>query len=114
MVSNRDNKRKVRHRRVRAKIVGTTKRPRLSVFKSNKFIYAQVIDDGKANTLVAFDSKSIKDGTAREKAQKVGEEVAKLAKAKKIDTVVFDRGGYIYTGVVKALAEGARKGGLKF
>lgn len=114
MISDRDNKRKIRHRRVRAKISGTAERPRLSVFKSNKFIYVQIIDDVNSNTLMSIDSRKIKEGTPREKASIMGEEIAKMAIGKKIDQIVFDRGGYIYTGVIKALAEGARKGGLKF
>ena len=114
MNTKRENRRKIRHRRVRSKIKGTSSRPRLSVFKSNKFIYAQVIDDDNASTIISFDSRKIKDGTPRDKALIMGEEIAKLSKDKKIEEVVFDRGGYIYTGVVKALADGARKGGLKF
>lgn len=96
-----------RHRRVRAKINGTAKVPRLCVFRSNKHIYAQIIDDDKGKTLM-----SAKDVLA--KAGKVGEDIAKKAVEQKISKVVFDRGGYKYHGNVKALAEGARKGGLKF
>lgn len=114
MFAKRQDKRKIRHRRVRSKVIGTATRPRLSVFKSNKFVYAQVIDDEKANTIVSADSKKMNKGTMTEKAAKVGEEIAKVAKDKKVSEVVFDRGGYLYTGVVKSLADGARKGGLKF
>ncbi|MEX0919172.1 MAG: 50S ribosomal protein L18 [Parcubacteria group bacterium] len=97
--------RKRRHNRIRAKISGTEERPRLSVFKSNTAIHAQVINDDLGVTLASA------SGTD---AYKVGEDVAKKALAKKVSMVVFDRGGYIYTGKVKALAEGAREGGLKF
>ena len=102
-----------RKRRVLAK--GTKKVPRLSVFKSAKVIYASLIDDVKETTLTAADSREIKSKKYdQETASKVGELIAKRAEEKKIDTVVFDRGGYKYHGKVKALAEGARKGGLKF
>ena len=107
-----------RKKRVRAKVSGTSERPRLSVFRSSKFIYAQVIDDTKSKTLVSFSSRSLPAKTAKvgktEKAGLVGEGLAKEAKKKKITKVVFDRGSYKYHGRVKALAEGARKGGLKF
>ncbi len=97
------------------KIKGTTLRPRLSVFRSHRVIYAQVIDDEKGKTLVAANEKEMKaKGTKIEKAALVGEALAKKALVKKIKTVVFDRGHYQYHGRVKALAEGARKGGLKF
>ncbi len=88
--------------------------PRLSVFKSNKYIYAQLIDDENGKTLASFSSAKIKVKGKIEQAKKVGEELAKVAQEKNIKTAVFDRGGFIYTGRVKALAEGAREGGLKF
>jgi len=106
-----------RHRKVRAKIYGTEERPRLCVFKSNKHIYAQVINDEKGFTLVSASDLEIKDLKKDKKidlAQKVGELVAKKAKDKKIETVVFDRGGFRYHGRVKTLAEEARKQGLQF
>ena len=106
-----------RHRRVRAKICGTEERPRLCVFKSNKHIYAQVINDEKGFTLVSASDLEIKDLKKDKKidlAQKVGELIAKKAKDKKIETVVFDRGGFRYHGRVKTLAEEARKQGLQF
>jgi large subunit ribosomal protein L18 len=106
-----------RRRRVRGKISGTKKRPRLSVFKSNKAIYAQIINDEKQETLVSASSlemKKKKDETKTDLAFRVGEEIAKLSKKKKIKDVVFDRSGYKYHGRVKALADGARKGGLNF
>ena len=106
---------KIRHKRIRAKISGTTERPRLSVFRSNKHIFLQLIDDSSQKTLAsASDLKIKKRGTKTEIAKEVGEELAKLAKAKKIKKVVFDRGGYKYHGRVKASAEGAREGGLNF
>ena len=108
-----------RKRRVRAKFVGTDNRPRLSVFKSNREIYAQVINDERGITLISSSSKAVaeskkKGKTRKEIATLVGEEIGKKAKKKKISKVVFDRGPYAYHGQIKELAEGARKGGLKF
>ena len=110
----KNEKRQRRHRRVRAKIKGTAVRPRLSVFKSNKEIYAQLIDDATSQTLANASSRDIKGKSMMEKAKAVGESIAKIAKTKKIDKVVFDRGGYVYTGKVKVLADSARAGGLEF
>ena len=117
---NRPNtaaQRKMRHARVRGKISGTPERPRLCVFRSENHIYAQIIDDVAGNTLVsassvekAFEGK----GGNIEAAKKVGALVAERALKKGVEEVVFDRGGYIYHGRVKALAEAAREGGLKF
>ena len=106
-----------RHSRVRGKISGTAERPRLCVFRSENNIYAQIIDDVAGNTLVS--SSSVEKGFEGnggncEAAKKVGAAVAERALQKGIEDVVFDRGGYIYHGRVKALAEGAREGGLKF
>ncbi|MFA6552235.1 MAG: 50S ribosomal protein L18 [Candidatus Paceibacterota bacterium] len=106
-------KRLKRHRKIRAKVSGTATLPRLSVFRSNKCIYAQLIDDEKASTILSASSSKLK-GKMVEKAKAVGTEIAKKAVAKKIEKVVFDRGGYIYTGKIRALAEGAREGGLQF
>ncbi|MEI6420228.1 MAG: 50S ribosomal protein L18 [bacterium] len=103
-----------RHRRIRAKVIGTTEAPRLAVFRSNKNIYAQIIDDSKAVTLVAFTSAKAKGKTFIERAKETGIEIAKLAIAKNISKVVFDRGGFSFTGKIKALADGAREGGLNF
>lgn len=106
-----------RHIRVRGKISGTPERPRLSVFRSNANIYAQVIDDINGVTLASASTldKEFDGATGNvEAAKKVGKAVAERAKAKGIDTVVFDRSGYIYHGRVAALAEGAREGGLEF
>ena len=105
-----------RHARVRGKISGTPERPRLSVFRSEKNIYAQIIDDVAGNTLVAASSveKDFGPCSNKEAARKVGKLIAERALAKGIEEVVFDRGGYIYHGRVMELAEGAREGGLKF
>ena len=105
-----------RHARVRAKISGTPECPRLSVFRSNKNISAQIIDDVNGVTLVAASSVSLKlqNGGNIEAAAKVGEAIAKAALAKNITTVVFDRSGYVYHGRVQAVAEAAREAGLKF
>lgn len=106
-----------RHRRVRAKISGTANRPRLNVFRSAKHIYAQLIDDVNGVTLASASSMD-KDfegtGGNKEAARKVGAVIAKRAIEKKIEEVVFDRGGYLFHGRVKDLADGAREGGLKF
>ncbi len=103
-----------RKTRIRAKISGTGERPRLAVFKSHKYIYAQIIDDTKGHTLVSTDSRAIKAGTPVEKSKAVGVEIAKKAKAAKITKVVFDRGGNLYTGKIKMVADAAREGGLEF
>ena len=100
---------------IRAKLSGTTERPRLSVFRSNTAIYAQIIDDSAAKTLVSMSSKDLAEkGFTVELSKSVGEKLAEKALAAGVTTVVFDRGGYLYHGKVKALAEGARSGGLKF
>ena len=114
---NRKADRERRHARVRTKISGTTECPRLAVCKSNKNIIAQIIDDTKGETLVYVSTldKDIKTKKAnKEAAKEVGTAVAKKALDKKIETVVFDRGGFIYHGVVKELADAAREAGLKF
>lgn len=106
-----------RHRRVRGKISGTAECPRLNVFRSTKNIYAQIIDDVKGVTLVAastLDKEFTGNGGNKEAAREVGKMIAKRAKDKGITEVVFDRGGYIFHGRVKELAEGAREGGLEF
>ncbi len=110
-------KRLIRHKRIRAKIKGTKERPRLSVFRSLKHIYAQIIDDEKGETLVSASDLEIKTDTKmskKELAQKVGELIAKKAKEKGITKVVFDRGGFKYHGRIKELAEKARENGLEF
>lgn len=119
MVKKTDRKmeRTRRHIRVRRKISGTADRPRLCIYRSNTNLYVQIIDDVAANTLVSASTldKEIKTKHAnKEAAKELGSLIAKKALDKKIETVVFDRGGYIYHGVVKELAEAAREGGLKF
>lgn len=109
------NKRRLRIKRgVRKKLFGTAEKPRLSVFKSNKGIYAQIIDDANGHTLVSASSKDLGNASNVEVSQKVGKALAEKAVANGIETIVFDRNGYLYHGKVKALADGAREGGLKF
>lgn len=105
-------KRRARHARIRARVHGTPARPRLTVFRSNKAIYAQLIDDTTHTTLAAADSRNEK-GTLTECATAVGTKIAELAKKAQIESVVFDRGGYKYQGTVAALADAARNGGLR-
>ena len=106
-----------RHRRIRGKVAGTAERPRLAVFRSNKGIFAQLVDDESGKTLAGASwlglKKSFK-GNRIEQATEVGKALAETAKKAGIESVVFDRGGYLYHGRVKALADGAREGGLKF
>lgn len=109
------SKRNIRHKSIRAKIRAAGDRLRLSVFRSNKHVFAQIIDDTKGVTLVsAGDFKRESKIKKADSAKNVGLELAKAAKLKKIESVAFDRGGYKYQGRVKALADGAREGGLKF
>lgn len=111
---NKKQKRERRQKRIRAKVFGTTERPRLSIFKSNRYISAQIIDDSKGITLAAETSKTRKEKTSAERSKSTGMSLAKKAIEKGIKKVVFDRGGFIYTGSVTALADGAREGGLEF
>jgi len=113
-ITSKIEKRTRRHRRIRAKVSGTAERPRLAVFKSNMYFYAQIIDDTKGVTLAASSDMGIKGKTKTERAELAGEALAKQALAKGVTEVTFDRGGFIYTGRVRAFAEGARKGGLVF
>ena len=108
------NKRVLRKNRIKSKTRGTKERPRLVVYKSLSHIYAQIIDDEKKHTMVFASDKGIKKGKKTEKAHEVGILIAQAAKEKKIEQVVFDRNGFLYHGRVKALADGAREGGLKF
>ncbi|MGV8145276.1 MAG: 50S ribosomal protein L18 [Alkaliphilus sp.] len=118
--TNKNMNRQKRHKRVRGKVMGTPERPRLNVYRSLKNMHAQIIDDVAGITLVAASGleKEIRDQFEfrgnKEAAEAVGKLLAKKAKEKGIETVVFDRGGYIYHGRVKSLADGARAGGLKF
>lgn len=115
---NREKIRAKKHRSIRRKINGTPERPRLSVYRSLQNIFAQIIDDTTGNTLVSASTieknNKIENGSNIEAAKKVGEAIAKKALEKGITTVVFDRGGYVYTGRVKALADAAREAGLNF
>lgn len=117
---HRRQERRFRHRRVRAKVAGTARRPRLSVFCSNRYLYAQLIDDDTGRTLVSVNDLTAKPAESKIipgtvlSAKTLGEHLAAKAIAKKIKPIVFDRGGYRYTGRIKALADGARAGGLIF
>jgi large subunit ribosomal protein L18 len=114
------DKAKRRHKiskRIRSKVLGTAERPRLAIFRSNTEIYAQLIDDTKGITLISFSTRSkdfSRTGNKVEQSTAVGKTIAQLAKTKGIEAVVFDRGGFLYHGRVKAVADGAREGGLKF
>jgi len=118
MANNKAEARIRRHRRARKKIAGTTERPRLSVYRSSKHIYAQVIDDSRGCTLAAASSLSkgakVVPGGNKDAAKVVGSRIATLAKSAGVSMVVFDRGGYLYHGNVKVLADAAREGGLIF
>jgi len=111
--TTRDALRIRRHKRVRAAVSGTDARPRLAIFKSNRFVSAQLIDDTKGATLASAHGREFK-GTLTAQAEAVGKEIAKRASAKGVTKVVFDRGGYAYAAQVKAFADAARAGGLQF
>ena len=113
MTTKKERRRKIKTR-IRGKVSGSAERPRMTVFRSNKQIYVQLIDDVAGRTLVSASSKGIAEGTKSEIAAKVGELVAKKAIEAGVTTVVFDRNGYLFHGRVKSLADGARNGGLKF
>ena len=113
MISKIDRRKKIKTR-IRGKISGTSTRPRMSVFRSNKAIYVQLIDDLAGSTLCASSSKGLEGGTKTEVAAKVGADIAKKAMEKGITEVVFDRNGYLFHGRVKSLADAARGAGLKF
>lgn len=102
-----------RHNRIRARVIGSAEKPRLAVFKSNTAVYAQLIDDAAGKTIAAADTRAQKGDNLVARASALGEAIAKAAKAKGIETVVFDRGGFRYQGAVAAVADGARAGGLK-
>lgn len=113
---DREKARRAKQKRVRRKVVGSDERPRLCVFRSAKYIYAQVISDESNQTLAAYSSRLFADGASAsnvEAAKRVGSEIAQLAKAKKVSQVVFDRNGYLYHGRIAAVAEGAREAGLE-
>ena len=113
-INEKTRNRVKRHKKIRARISGTKDTPRLSLYKSKKRVYAQIIDDNANVTIVSTLTDTKKGKTMVEKAVEAGKEIAKKAIEKKIDKVVFDRGGFLYTGKVKAFADGAREGGLKF
>lgn len=102
-----------RRLRIRSRVVGTAEKPRLAVFRSNKFLYAQLINDEAGATIASADTRKAKGSNAAERATEVGKAIAEAAKKAGIETVVFDRGGFKYQGAVAALADGAREGGLK-
>lgn len=106
--------RAARHARIRARVHGTAERPRLAVYRSNKFLYAQLINDTEAKTLVAADTRTSKASTPADRAVELGQTVATAAKKAGIESVVFDRGGFLYAGVIKAFADSAREAGLAF
>lgn len=115
-LSKKESRKRI-HKRVRKSISGTADKPRLCVFRSNNLIYCQLIDDRAGHTIAA--ASSVENGISKEgdrtaQAKKVGELIASKAKGLKIDKVIFDRGGYLYHGRIKSLAEGAREGGLQF
>jgi large subunit ribosomal protein L18 len=103
-----------RHARIRARVSGTDSRPRLAVFRSNRFVYAQLINDEKGATLASADSRKAQGANARERASAVGKAIAEAAKKQGVTQAVFDRGGFQYQGVIAALADGARAAGLQF
>ncbi|MFA6354995.1 MAG: 50S ribosomal protein L18 [Candidatus Paceibacterota bacterium] len=112
---NKKLEKKIRlKKKIRTKIFGTSTTPRLSVFRSNNYMYAQMIDDSKSTTIASASDQKVTTGTKTERAIQVGTNIAKVSIAKGIKTCVFDRNGFKYTGRVKALADSARKGGLKF
>ena len=113
-MNNKTDKRIRLKKKIRARILGTKERPRLSVFRSNKFIYAQVIDDMAGKTLVSASDKKITKGAKTERAKQVGKLVAEACLGAKISSVIFDRNGFKYTGRIKLVADEARAGGLKF
>lgn len=108
------DKRYRRHFRIRAKVKGTAERPRLAVYRSNRFVYAQLINDESGTTLAASDTRTMKGSGARERARAVGKDIAEKASKLGVSKVVFDRGGFFYTGVIKDLADSAREAGLTF
>ena len=113
-ISTKTQKRTRRHARIRSTIKGTEARPRVSIFKSNTELYAQLIDDTKSVTLASASTKDVKKGTLKERAVEAGKMLADKAKEKGVGTVVFDRGGFTYIGIIKDFADSARANGLAF
>lgn len=114
MSNTKVEKRIRRHKRIRSKIHGTASRPRLAVFKSNRYLYAQLINDDLGVTILSANSKVADGKTFSEKAISTGKNIAKLSKEKNIEEIVFDRGGFLYSGMIKTFANAVREGGLKF
>lgn len=116
MATKKDLRRLKIKKRIRGRVSGTSSRPRMTVFRSNTAIYVQLVDDNKQHTLLSASSKELSENKSvnKELAGQLGKRVAEKAKAAGIDSVVFDRNGYLYHGKIKALADGAREGGLKF
>jgi large subunit ribosomal protein L18 len=112
--SEKLSKRTRRHTRIRARVTGTAEKPRLAVFRSNRYVYAQLINDETGSTLASADSRKMAGATMVERATLVGKSIAETAKKAGIEKAVFDRGGFKYQGVVASLADGAREGGLQF
>jgi large subunit ribosomal protein L18 len=112
--NNKVAQREKRHARIRARVSGTEARPRLAVFRSNRFIYAQLIDDVSGKTIAAADSRVLTAKGGQERAKEVGTLIAEKAKAKGITSVIFDRGGFQYQGMIASVADGAREAGLSF
>ncbi|MCD5382248.1 MAG: 50S ribosomal protein L18 [Candidatus Pacebacteria bacterium] len=112
--AEKHTKRTRRHGRIRARVAGNSTCPRLAVFRSNRYVYAQLIDDEAGTTIASADSRTMTGSNATERATAVGKAIAEAAKAKKIEKIVFDRGGFKYQGIVAALADGAREAGLNF
>lgn len=113
-MQSKNDKRQKRHRRIRAKVRGTASRPRLSVFRSNRAISAQLINDETGTTVATASSASVSAKSSGARAKAVGQAIAERAKERGITAAVFDRGGYLYAGAIRALADGAREGGLQF
>lgn len=114
MALTKTQQRERRHTRVRARVIGTAERPRLSIFKSNTRVVAQIIDDGKGLTIAAVSSSDQKGATPRERAEVAAQVLAASASEKGVKAVVFDRGGFLYAGTIKSFADAARKAGLEF
>lgn len=114
MLATKEQKINRRHKKIRARVSGTAVKPRLAVSKSNKNIIAQLIDDEKSETLAYVWTKGMTGKTLKDRSIEVGKKIAELAKTKKIEEVVFDRGGFLFAGNIKALADSAREAGLKF
>ena len=112
--TEKKEKRERRHTRIRSRVSGTASKPRLAVFRSNRYVYAQLINDEAGTTMASADSREAKGANLTERGASVGKTIAEAGKKAGVEKIVFDRGGFKYQGVVKALADGAREGGLQF